>query len=29
MSDWLQIITDVRQGGILSPLMFLVAIDWK
>jgi len=28
LSDWFQIVTGVRQGCILSPLIFLIVIDW-
>jgi len=28
LSDWFQIVTKVRQGCILSPLIFLIVIDW-
>ena len=28
LSDWFQVLTGVRQGCILSPLLFAVAIDW-
>ena len=27
-SDWFQVMTGIRQGCILSPLLFAVAIDW-
>ena len=28
LSDWFQVLTGVRQGCILSPILFAVAIDW-
>ena len=28
LSNWFQIVTGVRQGCILSPLIFLIVIDW-
>jgi len=27
-SSWFQVITDVRQGCILSPLQFAITTDW-
>ena len=28
LSDWFQVLTGVRQGCILSPILFAIAIDW-
>ena len=28
LSDWFQVLTGVRQGCILSPLLFAVTINW-